>query len=404
MNGPRDDSASPKRPGATDLFGDLLPPSSPTSGRTSGRTLGLAFGPADTQPAQPTANSDPKLQPTIPSDETAERRVRSGLRRASVQPADVPIELHTLADSLTPGIRLGTSSWNFPGWSGLVWADECAESTLSRHGLPAYSAHPLLRTVSLDRAFYRPMTATEYARLADQTPEDFRFLVKAPALITDALVRGESGQGMQANPAFLDPELAWSACAQPLIEGMGSRLGVLVLQLSPLPQRWLADGGRALRDALRPCLARLQGLRAALPHALLALEIRNPQLLTPALGDLLKAEGVTYCLGLHAKMPAIDEQLPMLRALWPGPLVCRWSLHSRHGAYGYEAAKAEYAPFNRLVDPDPHTRSVLAKVMAATAGAGFDVYVTINNKAEGSAPLSVIELAREVSPRLTASA
>ncbi|MDO4724971.1 MAG: DUF72 domain-containing protein, partial [Comamonadaceae bacterium] len=75
------------------------------------------------------------------------------------------------------------------------------------------------------------------------------------------------------------------------------------------------------------------------------------------------------------------------------PLVCRWNLHRRHGAYGYENAKAEYAPFNRLQDPDPETRAHLARVINGTCGAGQNAYVTINNKAEGSAPLSVLELA-----------
>lgn len=317
-----------------------------------------------------------------------------------VQPAAVGDDLRALAIQIGPRIRLGTSSWNFPGWTGLVWQDDCAESVLSRQGLPAYAAHPLLRTVSLDRAFYRPLSASDYARYAAQVPDGFRLVVKAPALITDALVRNESGQGMQPNPAFLDPNTAWAACAQPLIDGLGDRLGVLVLQISPLPARWTAQQGRAFVDALAPLLQRLSALRAALPQAHVALEVRNPELIAKPLADVLKAHGALYCLGLHAKMPAIDAQLTMLRALWPGPLVCRWSLHSRHGAYGYESAKAQYAPFNRLVDPDPHTRETLAKVMAATAAAGFEVYVTINNKAEGSAPLSVVELAREAATRM----
>ena len=86
----------------------------------------------------------------------------------------------------------------------------------------------------------------------------------------------------------------------------------------------------------------------------------------------------------------------MLRALWPGPLVCRWSLHRKHGAYGYEGAKGLYEPFDRLVDPDPDTRDVLARVIVATVAAGFHAYVTVNNKAEGCAPLSVQELAKAV--------
>ncbi len=60
-----------------------------------------------------------------------------------------------------------------------------------------------------------------------------------------------------------------------------------------------------------------------------------------------------YRLGLHAKKPPIEEQLPLLRTLWPGPLVCRWNLHRRHGAYGYESAKAQYAPFDSRKTPTP---------------------------------------------------
>jgi uncharacterized protein YecE (DUF72 family) len=132
------------------------------------------------------------------------------------------------------------------------------------------------------------------------------------------------------------------------------------------------------------------------PGAVVAVEVRNRSLLTPAFVDILKLHGATYCLGLHAKMPPIHEQLPVLRALWPGPLVCRWNLHGRHGAFGYEEAKSLYEPFDKLVDPDPETRAALARVIAGTTGAGHLAYVTINNKAEGSAPLSVRALAEAV--------
>lgn len=88
-------------------------------------------------------------------------------------------------------------------------------------------------------------------------------------------------------------------------------------------------------------------------------------------------------------MPPIAEQLPMLRAQWPGPLVCRWNLQ---GGLAYEQARNLFKPFDRLAAPDP-----------ATAQAGHPVFVAINNKAEGSTPLSVIELAREVCAPSSAS-
>jgi uncharacterized protein YecE (DUF72 family) len=315
--------------------------------------------------------------------------------QAQVEPAECEAALAAMAQGLPAGLHLGTSSWSFPGWRGLVWRGEHSESQLSRHGLAAYSSHPLLRSVSLDRSFYRPLSASEYATYAAQVPEHFRFVVKAPSLVCDAVVRGSDGRGLQDNPAFLDPALAVSEFVQPAMDGLGSKIGALVFQLSPLP--------RARLERLDTVMERLAGMLAALPRldavapgAVVAVEVRNPEFLSPAFAAVLKAAGATYCLGLHPRMPPIEEQLPMLRALWPAPLVCRWSLHRKHGAQGYEGAKGLYEPFDHLQDPDPATRRVLAKVIAATSGAALPVYITVNNKAEGSAPLSVLELARAV--------
>ncbi len=72
----------------------------------------------------------------------------------------------------------------------------------------------------------------------------------------------------------------------------------------------------------------------------------------------------------------------------------RWSLH---GGFKYEQAKAKYEPFDKLVDEDPDTRHALADLAARYVLAGQPVLITINNKAEGSAPLSCIELARAIS-------
>ena len=139
---------------------------------------------------------------------------------------------------------------------------------------------------------------------------------------------------------------------------------------------------------------------------MIAREVRDAAFLTPTHAPLLvqalraarQASGnpITYRLDLHAKKPPIEEQLPLLRTLWPGPLVCRWNLHRHHGAYGYESAKAQCAPFDRLQDPDPTTRAHLARVITGTCSAGQNAYVTINNKAEGCAPLSAIELMKAI--------
>lgn len=336
--------------------------------------------------------------PLFPDAETplpaaSPKRLRSPARGVEAAPP-APAQL-ALRSRLPATLWLGTSSWSYPGWIGTVWAQEYSESKLSKQGLRAYAEHPLLRTVSLDRAFYRPLRVDQYAAYAAQVPPDFRFVVKAPSLVADALIRGESGHGLQPNAQFLDPELAVREFALPALDGLRSKLGVLLFQLSPIPPPLLQDIPALLRR-LGTMLQALPSLQDLAPQAIVAVELRNAELVRPELAALLRACGATYALGLHAKMPPIDAQLPLLRALWPGPLVCRWNLHRRHGAYGYEEAKRLYGAFDRLVDPDPETRNALARVIAGTTGAGYPAYVTIGNKAEGSAPLSVIALAGSV--------
>ncbi|MCC7182342.1 MAG: DUF72 domain-containing protein [Rhodocyclaceae bacterium] len=316
-------------------------------------------------------------------------------RGLAVEPAAPDPALLELATALPATLRLGTSSWAYPGWAGMVWGRDYPVTKLSRHGLAAYARHPLLRTVSLDRSFYRPLTAAQYAAYAAQVPEDFRFMVKAPGVVSDAVLRDESGRGMRSNPGFLDAGSALHSFVEPALQGLGRKLGALVFQISPLPSEWLTRMPD-LTERLHALLCAIPDLRAAAPDGVAAVEVRDPQWLTPRFTEALRDAGATYCMALHAKMPRIAEQLPVLRVLWPGSLVCRWNLNPLHGAFGYEKARRQYAPYDRLVDPDLETRTILARVIAGTIGGGQNAYVTLSNKAEGSAPLSVFELAKAI--------
>ncbi|NBW87331.1 MAG: DUF72 domain-containing protein [Planctomycetia bacterium] len=241
-----------------------------------------------------------------PEDETASRD-HGPAAGPPVAPHPVDDTVRALAGTLHPRIRLGTSSWSFPGWTGLVYAPRAgkpeSEQRLARGGLPAYAAHPLLRAVSIDRTFHAPITAAEFARYAAAVPDGFRFVVKAPAACTDPVIR-QPGSGMAArdNPSFLDAAAAVAAFVQPAVAGLGKTAGPLVFQFPPLG----------------------------------------------------------------------------------------------HAGRGYEQARGDYFPFNRLVEEDEPSRLALARHAAHTAGAGSDVFITINNKAEGSAPLSVAKLAAAI--------
>ena len=101
---------------------------------------------------------------------------------------------------------------------------------------------------------------------------------------------------------------------------------------------------------------------------------------------MLGEQGVRYCVGLHDRMPEVERQETALEALdggTPGDLVVRWNLHR---GFLYQVAKQRYEPFDRLVDEDPESRQILAPHGRPCLQGGRRVWITANNKAEGSAP------------------
>lgn len=295
-------------------------------------------------------------------------------------------ELTELASRLPSRLSLGTSSWSFPGWEGLVYDRNASESTLARSGLEAYARHPLFRTVGVDKTFYRPAPRAEFERLAAQVPAGFTFLVKMWRGVVERDVRGAGGVA----DAFLDPRVAEVECVRPTIEGLGDKAGPLLFQFPPMH----LGGGRAHRGFL----AQLSGFLGALPKGpLYAVELRNRTLVSQdyasRLGELLAEHGVAPCLTVHPTMPDVETQSRELALNASLPLVMRWMLRGNH-AYG--EAKDLYAPFDKLVEPDDASRDALARLATGALRAGLGAWVIVNNKAEGSSPLSVERLARRV--------
>lgn len=296
-----------------------------------------------------------------------------------------------LGAALPPGVYLGTSSWSFPGWSGLVYADTQPEVKLSRQGLSAYAAHPLLRTVGIDRTFYAPMSEADFRRYAAQVASvapGFRFLVKAPMRFTGPRLRSDDGRWTD-NPAFLNAALANAQFVHPAIHGLGAACGPLVFQFPPLGPHFVRAPQR-FADALAEFLLALPRLSGP---AFYAVEVRDPELLTDDYLAALCAGGATHCIAIHARMPSASAQGRFWREAGRLPLVIRWSLHS---GMKYDEAKARYAPFNALVDEDLDGRAQIAALIAEAVRQEYAAYLIANNKAEGSAPLTIRKLAERI--------
>jgi uncharacterized protein YecE (DUF72 family) len=314
-----------------------------------------------------------------------------------VGPAPEAESLSSLGQQLPTGTFLGTSSWTFPGWSGILWDHEASASQLAREGLAAYAKHPVLRTVGIDRTFYAPIPASAFAEYAAQVPDGFRFLVKAHDVCTMARFPTHERYGAhrgQANDRFLHAAYAAEAVVAPFVEGLGDKAGPLVFQFPPQDPQTLGGPARFVE--------RLHAFFAALPKGpLYAVEVRNEELLTEGFAQALSDVGVSPVLAVWRDMPPVAQQAKRTRAFEARALVVRWMLPPN---LGYEEARARYAPFDKLVDEDVPTRDVLARVCLAAERRGKAAFVTINNKAEGSAPLSAIRLAERIVARKTEEA
>lgn len=306
-----------------------------------------------------------------------------------VDAVEPTVDLIQIADALPPDIRLGTSSWHFPGWTGIVWKNKHPKQQLARHGLRAYSAHPLLATVGVDRTYYRPLSANEFALYREAVTCDFQFVVKAHEHTTTSRFSKHARYGALAgtvNRRFLDATYAIDAVVGPTVDGLQDRFGVLVFQFPPQSTELTGSPGQFAERAFRFFDALPKGPRYAA-------EIRNANWLTADYVSALAEAGVIYCLTVHPRMPSIHQQIRIAAPAMGAALVCRWNLG--HG-FEYEAAKARYAPFDQVVDEDMPTREALAELCITASNCGQPVYVIINNKAEGSAPLSAFALASRI--------
>lgn len=298
----------------------------------------------------------------------------------------------TIAAALPDGVHFGTSSWTFPGWAGLVYPPGLTGAALSREGLRHYARHPLLTTVGVDRSYYAPIPIDDLRQYADQLPDGFRCCLKAPASVTSRLVPsfGAARGAATRNPSFLSVDRLIADLLEPLAVAFLPHTGPIVLEFPP--------GARDQAQAPAAFLEALDRFLDGLPREFeYAVELRDKALLTPAYRAVLAAHGVAHTYNYWSAMPMPLAQAAVIPPEEPPFSVVRLLL--RPGAW-YEDQRDRFTPFNRLVEPDEVMRDEVVQLTTRALAKGRKVYVLVNNKAEGSSPLTVDALAARLARAL----
>jgi uncharacterized protein YecE (DUF72 family) len=297
-----------------------------------------------------------------------------------------PAEIARLGAELPRVVLFGASSWNYAGWNGLVYHREYRGKGASARMLEEYARFPLFRTVGIDSSFYAPPTEEVLTGWARHLPAGFPCVTKVwQQLTVHTWTKAQDpAKAGKKNPDFLSPDVFHESIYQPYKAWFKDHTGPLVFEFQQIgarrgvtPQRF-ADRLDEFFDAIPPDL----------PYAV---EVRNDEFLTPAYFAVLREHGVTHVLNNWTRMPTIGEQLDLPGVLGGSFIVARALL--RLGRT-YEQAVDKFAPYDRIQEPNPGLRRDLVRVAETAKATRLPAYILVNNRVEGSAPLTIFEVAR----------
>ncbi len=254
-------------------------------------------------------------------------------------------------------VWLGTAGWSYlPDWAGTFYpAGTSASDTLRRY-VEAF------RFLEIDSTFYAAPAASTIERWAGIMPANFRVSCKAPKeLVQDTLLS--------------PPEVPFRHFCESLIDGLGKRLAMIVVQMQPSFARTAANDNR-MRTFLQTW---------ARGPVQFGLELRDPSWNVPDVHAMFREHDVTMVSNDLHDVPALGRQH------FDTSTTCAYlRLIGRHDGMSKDRVQRPQVEGRRFwVD----------RVVELAERSVPHVYVVVNNHYEGHAPQTLRTLAAELSER-----
>ena len=332
--------------------------------------------------------------PTVPAKDT--KPARRSKQLGEIPEADP--RLIALAAQLPSNVRMGASSWTFPGWRDFVYRRHYpSQQSFMKHALEEYARQPLLTTVGIDRSYYGPIPAHELALYATQVPAGYRMTMKVWEELTTLIFPDHPRMGAksnQENPLFLDVATFAEHVALPVEEAFRPHLASYVIEIPPSAR---VPDNTFFETRLERFLAETS------TWGPFAIELRDARLFTQRYVEILRAHGASHCFNFWSRMPSIRKQRERIHSVGGsasgvlGPVVVA-RLMLPPGRQ-YAAQQEAFAPFDRIVLPQMKMREEVLDLIEACVREALPIYIIVNNKAEGSAPLTIEALAERIRDR-----
>jgi len=268
-------------------------------------------------------------------------------------------------------MRIGTCSWKYDSWKGLVYP-EFGEFDF----LEEYSKH--FNTVEIDQWFWslikdkaylpKPKTVNEYNA---STPDDFKFTIKMP----NSLTLTHPYKSIAPNPYFLSPEIMKSFIHS--IEPILNKVGVLMFQFEYLNNKKM--------KSLTVLLDKFQQLINVVDKSIqIGIEIRNANYLNKEYFQFLKENNIAHVFLQGYYMPNICKIFDDFKNLLTNTTVIRLHGYDRKGIEAETNNK-----WDQIVQPKDNELPKIIKMINDLNSKDSNLYLNVNNHYEGSAPLTI---------------
>ena len=251
--------------------------------------------------------------------------------------------------------------------------------------LREYAAFPLFSTVGIDSSYYGPPTEAVLHSYAEHLPPGFPCISKVWSQLTvHTFTKAQDpDRAGKPNPDFLNPDLFVEEIYEPYQRHFAENTGPFVFEFQTIAKFTGLDA-----DGFAD---RLDQFFSALPRdAEYAVEIRNEEFLTPMYFAVLREHGVAHVFNSWTRMPPIGHQLDLPGSISAPFIIARALL--RPGRT-YDEAVDAFAPYDRIREPNPKLRRDLVRLVETAVKTRVPAYLLVNNRAEGSAPLTIAAVA-----------
>lgn len=274
-------------------------------------------------------------------------------------------------------IRIGTCSWKYDSWKGIIYPN-----ISNFNFLEEYTKH--FNTVEIDQWFWSlhgnnkvtlpiKKTVKEYD---ESVPDNFRFTIKLPNSITlTHFYRKKKTDKLIVNPHFTDPEL-FNAFIDSL-EPIHSKIGVLMFQFEYLNKEKMNSQIQFI-EMFESFLEKINR------KYILGMEIRNPNYLNKTFFEFIKRNKLSMIFLQGYYMPPIWDIFNLYKEFIEKTTVIRL-----HGPDRKGIEEKTGNIWNSIVENRDNEIDKLAEIVNYLSSKKVDVYVNVNNHFEGSAPLTI---------------